>query len=134
MFVYSWYTVCQSSSDPFYILIFFKKWVTASWTWMCLCLKKCLNVANIESFGISSYTVCILFPASKISAIYPWLVNTGVIHLGLRTRPNHASVSAILSQKLQCKAHLGSRCFNQMPRRSLKCMQSINEEHIGAQS
>ena len=30
------YTVCPGSSDPFYIVTYYKKWVTTSWTYCIL--------------------------------------------------------------------------------------------------
>ena len=31
--VFLFYTVCPGSSTPFYIVIYYKKWVTTSWTY-----------------------------------------------------------------------------------------------------
>ena len=31
-FLYEWYTVCPRSSDLFYILTYYLKWVPTSWT------------------------------------------------------------------------------------------------------
>ena len=30
------YTVCTTSNDPFYVVTYYKKWVTTSWTYSIL--------------------------------------------------------------------------------------------------
>ena len=45
-YIFNPYTVCPRSSDPFYIVIYYVKWVTTSWTYSIqpeVCRKSSIN-------------------------------------------------------------------------------------------
>ena len=45
-------TVCPESSDPFYIVTYYIKWVTTSWTYCTLSRKANFNLGNMSTiFG-----------------------------------------------------------------------------------
>ena len=59
-----YYTVCPRSSDPFYIVSYYIKWVTTSWTHSCIfihshtidkeiCMIWCLLIHSVAFYCVS---------------------------------------------------------------------------------
>ena len=68
-----WCTICPRSSDPFYIVTYYLKWVTSSWTYSTLCFgqnaSKYGRLPRSDKWGWKKYEHCCVCPRSPDSKL-----------------------------------------------------------------